>query len=101
MGYEVSYKGDNNGRRAISDMFRYIGLNSSKIVLRAARAYAQITDDVERNKKFNGLCMQIEVFCGVSGEPIRRLFEYVGGADQLASWMNSDSQGNQKVKEDA
>lgn len=99
MHYDVSYKGDNTGRRAINDMFRYIGLNRSKIVLRTAKAYAVIEDEAERNRKYNGLCCQIEFFCGVSGEPIRRLFAYVGGDEQLQSWLNSDAEGEQKVKE--
>lgn len=99
MHYEVSYRSDNTKRRAICDMIRYIGLSRSKIVLGVAKQASKIEDDVERNKSYNGLCFNIEVFCGVQGEPIRRLIAYVGGEEQLESWMNSDSLGRQKVKE--
>lgn len=98
MHYEVSYAGVNDPRRAIIDMIQYIGLHRSVIVLREAKRIARIEDDVQRNKGYNGLCAQIEIFCGVSGEPIRRLFAYCGGEEQLQSWLDSDSFGIPKVK---
>jgi len=89
MAYEKSYVGDNTGREAVCDLFAYIGLNRSKIVLREAKRIAAVEDEIERNKLYNGLSATISFILGVSGEPVRRLFAYVGGESQLESWLKS------------
>lgn len=88
MGYTISYKGDNSGRRAINDFIRYVGLRRAKVLFRLcrnARVYGQLDE-------FNFYSS----FAGVQGEPVRRVIAHYHGESKLAIWCNEPN-GSQRV----
>jgi hypothetical protein len=88
MHTEISYRGDNSGRRAINDLIRWFGLGKSKYIFRACRQCKTMQD-------LN--CISIGVgIGGVSGEPVRRLIAYCHGEETLARWIKSPD-GSQEL----
>ena len=81
MSYEISYRGDNTGRRALNDLIGYIGLSRSKIIFRAMRSATTFAD--------LDAATIMASFCGVSGEPVRRLIARCHGESVLAAWSNA------------
>lgn len=88
MTYEVSYKGDNTGRRAINDLIRWFGLDKSKMIYRAVR-------DCHNCNDLDSVNMAISMG-GVSGEPVRRLIAHIHGEATLEMW-SKEPVGSQRV----
>ena len=88
MGYTISYKGDNSGRRAINVFIRYVGLHRAKIPCRLCRnaiTYGQL-DSFDFYSSF----------AGVQGEPVRRVIAHYHGERALAIWRDEPN-GSQRV----
>lgn len=91
MHYDVSYKGDKDGRRAINDLIGWFGLSKSKLSIKTVkevRDYKATHPDYDPNKMLNSISMSIS-FGGVSGHPVRALFEHYLGREILENWMKS------------
>jgi len=77
----ISYKGDNNGRRAIIDLIRWFGLRKSKLIFRSVRA-AKTFADLDK-------CDMAMSFGGCSGEPVRRLIAHIHGQNVVDAWVKA------------
>lgn len=89
MAYYVSYKGDNDGRRAVRDLVSWFGFRKSLLIFRdlyKARRFFKAHPEKDLNSYLSRvdllLCMG-----GVSGEPVRRLFARVFGEEALQKWL--------------
>ena len=88
MHYDVSYKGDNDDRRAVRDLVQWFGFRKSMLIARAVKSAARMSDDEKRNNYLNSLCFSIEMG-GVSGHPVRRAIARWGSEEMLANWLAS------------
>lgn len=86
--HSISYAGDNSDRRALLDLVQWLGFRRSILVWRQMRWIKQQSAELQL-KALDRLDMELNLLCGVSGHPVRRLFAKFVGEEQLVAWINS------------